>query len=80
MSSENRSSSAALLGTIIMIVGILWMTLSGLCSALVLVGEVFDGDPGGILQGVGIVTIVGGVSLLIGTLIWRGGKALRGRR
>lgn len=80
MSSENRSSSAALLGTIIMIVGILWMTLSGLCSALVLVGEVFDGDPGGILQGVGIVTIVGGVSLLIGALIWRGGKALRGRR
>lgn len=80
MSSEHQPSAAALLGTIMMIIGVLWMTLSGLCSALVLVAAVFNGAPVGVLQWIGIVTIVGGLSLLIGALIWRGGKALRGRR
>ncbi len=79
MSSEHGPSAGGLFGTLIMILGVLWMALSGLCSALVAFSAIVNNEDQGMLQGLVVVAVIGGGSMFIGWLTWLGGRALRRR-
>ena len=81
MSSEHGPSAAGLLGTIFLVIGALWMALSGVCTAIFtwLSFDMGRGDWKNFLSAMPVVLGVGGVSILIGFAIWFVGKALRQR-
>ena len=84
MTDSSGGGGAGFFASILIIVGILWMTLAGLCSGTVLVSAFMSGEAGrnieGFLSAVPIVLLVGTAGALPGMLIWLGGRALRNRR
>jgi hypothetical protein len=63
----------ALLGGILLAIGILIAGASGLCSLVMFAGAFTESDPGSTIA---MVTIVGGPPFLIGVGLFLGGRAL----
>lgn len=79
--TEQRSAGGSVIGTIILVIGVLWMTLSGLCTAL-FAWLSFDMGRAKIEDILGVMPLVlgvGGASAFVGWLIWSLGKSLRRR-
>lgn len=64
---------ARFLGFAFLLVGVLWMGLSGLCSLFMLQGVATGGVD---LSGLGIILLIGGPSILIGFGIFAAGRAM----
>lgn len=79
MSSEYGPSASRLLGTILLVIGALWMALSGACTVVFawLGLGMARGDFRQFLSVLPLALGVGAISILIGWLIWRVGKFLR---
>ncbi len=78
--TQPQSGTRGFLATVLIVLGILWMTLTGLCTAAVFVSSLFQGDPLGLLGAIPTLLLIGAICIGPGWLIWMGGKALRGRR
>lgn len=79
MNEPAQSSTKSFFATVLIVIGILWMSLTGLCTALVAISSIL-GDPAGLLGAIPTLLIIGALCIGPGWLIWKGGKALRGRR
>jgi hypothetical protein len=76
--SENDNSSSGgelgrLFGLILIVIGVLWLVLTGLCSAAFFVGLLGQGN----LSDLGAVLMIGIPSALIGGVIYAIGRWLR---
>ena len=64
-------------GLTIMIIGIIMTAFSGICTAGMTIGDMTSGGGGGgDLNLTGVQFIVGGPFVLVGALLWWGGRAL----
>ncbi len=77
--TEKPSGVGSIIGTIILVIGALWMGLSGLCTVIFTwfsfdMGRAKASDVLGLMP---LVFGVGGVSIFLGWLVWRLGKYLR---
>jgi hypothetical protein len=79
MNEPAQSSTRAFFAAVLIVIGILWMTLTGLCTAFVAVSSIL-GDPAGLLGAIPALLVIAVICIGPGWLIWMGGKALRGRR
>ena len=81
-SSGPSTSGRSFFATILIVVGILWMALAGLCSGAVLFSSFRGGELrlGDLLSSLPIVLIFGTIGAAPGLLIWLGGRGLRNRR
>lgn len=70
---SERSDLARLFGLILIVIGMLWLVLTGLCSGAFLIGLLGEGN----LRDVGVVLTIGIPSALIGAAIYAIGRALR---
>lgn len=79
---DDPTSGRSFFATALIVVGVLWMTLTGLCTAGFVVSMFGAGAPGGAetLNVLAFVLFVGAVCFAPGFLIWLGGKALRRRK
>ncbi len=81
MSDPNAAKSGGgFWATALIVIGILWMTLTGLCTASVVVSAALGGDQLGLLQSMPMLLIIAVICIGPGWLIWQGGRALRRRR
>ena len=73
------SEARRVFGLILIVLGLLWSALSGLCTVfgLFITASMAFG-PHGNLSALLLALAPGSVSILIGWLVWRGGRALRG--
>lgn len=80
--SESLGGGAGFIASILVVVGILWMALAGLCSGAVLFSSMQGGelDLGNLLGALPIVLAFGTAGAAPGLLIWLGGRGLRNRR
>jgi hypothetical protein len=77
---ETRSGARTFFATALIVIGLLWMALTGLCTASVAISTLLQGDPLGFLGAVPVLLVIGALCIGPGWLIWLAGKALRGRR
>ena len=80
MNEPTQPSTRSFFASALIIIGLLWMALTGLCTAGVMVSALFQGDPIGLLNSIPFMLIIAVICIGPGWLIWVGGKALRGRR
>lgn len=73
--SDDQGSVARFIGLILVVFGVLWLVLTGLCSAAFAIGLLGEGN----LSDVGAVLMIGGPSALIGAVIYGIGRWLRPR-
>jgi hypothetical protein len=66
--------------TALIVIGVLWMALAGLCSAAVFFSSMMSGDIAGMMSALSIVLFFGAIGAAPGLIIWLIGRALRGRR
>lgn len=80
--SESSGGGAGFIASILIVVGILWMALAGLCSGAVIFSSMQGGgqDFGNLLGALPVVLGFGTAGAAPGLLIWLGGRALRNRR
>ena len=76
--TENDNSASGgelgrLFGLILIVIGILWLVLTGLCSAAFFIGLLGQGN----LSDLGAVLVIGVPSALIGGVIYAIGRWLR---
>jgi hypothetical protein len=79
--AEHKPSDRSFVATVIIVIGIAWMSLTGFCTAFFTVTGLFGG--GGVselLTGLPIIALVGAICTLPGFLIWLLGRWLRNRR
>jgi len=81
MAEGARSGGRMFIATVLVVVGVLWMALAGLCSAAVLISS-FMGQPQieQLFSVLPIVLLFGTIGAAPGMLIWLGGRALWKRR
>lgn len=79
MNDPAEPSSRSFLATALIVIGLLWMTLTGLCTALVGVSSIV-GDPRNFLGVIPSLIFVAVLCVGPGWLIWKAGKAMRRRR
>lgn len=70
---SERSDLTRLFGLILIVIGTLWLVLTGLCSAAFLIGLLGEGN----LRDVGVVLTIGIPSALVGGIIYAIGRWLR---
>lgn len=76
MNTQPPPRPRSLLRSLIAAVGMLLMTCSGLCSAVVGIGSVAaDSDLSGIAALLGAILVYGGVPFFLGYSLWRAGRA-----
>jgi hypothetical protein len=68
-----RNDLTRLFGLILIVIGTLWLVLTGLCSAAFLIGLLGEGN----LRDVGVVLTIGIPSALVGGIIYAIGRWLR---
>lgn len=68
-----RNDLTRLFGLILIVIGTLWLVLTGLCSAAFLIGLLGEGN----LRDVGVVLTIGIPSALVGGIIYAVGRWLR---
>jgi hypothetical protein len=71
--SDGQGSIARFIGLILIVIGVLWLALTGLCSAAFAIGLLGEGN----LSDVGAVFMIGVPSALIGAVIYAIGRWLR---
>lgn len=62
-----------LIGLILVVIGTLWLVLTGLCSGAFLIGLLGEGN----LRDIGVILTIGIPSTLIGAIIYAIGRWLR---
>ncbi len=70
----------AFLATVLIVIGIAWMTLTGLCTASVLVSALIGNFSLEALGAIPVLAIIGVICIGPGWLIWKAGRALQRRR
>lgn len=81
MESEPMPSDKSFIATVIIVIGIAWMSLTGLCTAFFTVtGLLAPGGMADMLTGLPIIALVGAICTLPGLLIWLFGRWLRNRK
>lgn len=68
-----RNDLTRLFGLILIVIGTLWLVLTGLCSAAFFIGLLGEGN----LRDVGVVLTIGIPSALVGGIIYAVGRWLR---
>jgi len=81
-SSGPSTGGGSFFATVLIVVGLLWMALAGLCSGAVLFSSLMGGDLrlSDLMSNLPIVLIFGTIGAAPGLLIWLGGRGLRNRR
>lgn len=75
-----NSGTRAFLATALIVVGILWMTLTGLCTGVFFVQSFQQGNVGAGIGMIPLFLVILTICVLPGFLLWLGGKGLRDRR
>ena len=80
--AESPQSNRAFFATALVVIGLIWMALTGLCTAGFIVSTFFGGatDIPEIMSVLTFVLMVGALCIAPGFLLWLGGKALRQRK
>jgi hypothetical protein len=68
------SSGRRIFGGILLVIGVLLVVISGLCTAAFIVMGMAEGD---VAMAVTTGPVFGGPFILVGALLWWGGKSLR---
>lgn len=72
--TPQSSAGRRILGGILLAIGVLLVVLSGLCTAGFIVMGVVEGD---VAMAITTGPVFGGPFILVGALLWWGGRALR---
>jgi len=75
-----KSGGLQFVATFLIVIGLLWMALAGLCSAAVFFSSLSSGNLADIMSALSIVLLFGAIGAAPGLIIWVIGRALRGRR
>lgn len=80
--SPPSKSGGSFFAAVLIVIGLLWMALAGLCSGAVLFSSFTGGDfrLGDLMISLPIVLVFGTIGAAPGLLIWVGGRGLRNRR
>ena len=80
--SEAPNANGSFSATFLIVVGIAWMALTGLCTAGFAVSSFFGGanDLANIISVLTFVLIVGAICIAPGLVFWLIGRALKRRR
>lgn len=73
-------SGRSFFATILIVFGIAWMTLTGLCTASVLVSSLIGNFSLEALGAIPVLALIGIICIGPGWLIWMAGRALKRRR
>jgi hypothetical protein len=79
--AEHKPSDRSFVATVIIVIGIAWMSLTGLCTAVFAITSLFGGA--GLVEGLALTplfALVGAICILPGFLIWLLGRWLRNRK
>lgn len=77
------SSARYVIGSVVFVLGLLLTVGSGLCSGVLALVFVFDSNTGPEFSGANLFVlplVFGGPFIVIGSLMWWGGRALRGSK
>lgn len=77
---KQKGGGLQFVATVLIVIGLLWMTLAGLCSAAVFFSSMMTGNLADIMSALSIVLFFGAIGAAPGLIIWVIGRALRGRR
>jgi hypothetical protein len=80
MSEAQPSEFRRFIGLALIVIGTLWLVLTGLCSAAFLISVWQGGDPPPRDEAVGMTLLVTVPSILMGGLIYSIGRSLRGKQ
>lgn len=82
MDETNPGSNRSFIATFLVVAGLIWMSLTGLCTAGFVVSSFFGGSMrlSDLFSVLAFVLVVGVICFAPGFLMWIGGKALRGRK
>lgn len=78
--SGPAKGSRAFFATILIVVGILWMALTGLCTAGVLISSIVENPSFEMLRVIPLIAVIGAICIGPGWAIWMAGRWLKQRR
>lgn len=79
MNEPPRSATRSFIASVLIVIGLLWMALTGLCTAMVTISSLLS-DPAGLFGAIPTMLIIAVICIGPGWLIWMGGRSLRARR
>lgn len=77
--SPPSKSGGSFFAVVLIVIGVAWMTLTGLCTASVLISSIIGNPSLELLGAIPALIIIGVICIGPGWLIWKAGKALKRR-
>lgn len=77
---NGTKSGGGFFATILIVVGIAWMTLTGLCTAGVLISSIIGNPSFEMLGAIPVLALIGAICIGPGWLLWMVGRSMKRRR
>lgn len=78
--SGQAPAGRSFLATVLIVLGLVWMTLSGLCTGAVIVFSLAQGDVRALFNSMPVLALIAIICIGPGWLIWQAGRWLARRR